>query len=230
MKIEWLHKSAKDKCIVFMNGWGCDANPFQFMQSDNYDVLMCYDYRDILLPKEIERLFENYQEVHLISWSLGVFVGNLVCSQWKNLFSSTLAINGGLQPIDNLKGIPPSIFQGTIDGLSEKSIEKFWFRMCGGKDNFSLFKNQMPERNITDQKEELIILQDVIQNHYTDWNIYQTVILGNKDLIFPFENLLNGWSEHKNLIKKDGMPHFCFYEWNSWDDLMRDNKSETSAN
>lgn len=230
MKIEWLHQSKKDKCIVFMNGWGCDANPFEAMESNEYDVLMCYDYRDLLLPKEIERLFENYQEVHLIAWSLGVFVGNLLFYKWSNLFTSTLAINGSVQAIDNLKGIPAAVFQGTIDGLNEKSIEKFWLRMCGGKDNFELFKNRLPKRNIDEQKEELIVLQEVIQNHYMDWNVYQTAIIGSKDLIFPFENLLKGWSEQKNLIQKEDMPHFCFYDWNTWDDLMRESKSEISAN
>ncbi len=211
-----------------MNGWGCDANPFQSINSKEYDVLMCFDYRDLLIPKQVERLFENYQEVHLVAWSLGVYVANMLYLQWKDLFASKIAINGTLQAIDNLKGIPPAIFQGTINGLNSRTIEKFWLRMCGGKIGFDRFKMQIPQRNIEDQKEELIVLQELVQNHFIDWNVYDSVLLGQNDLIFPFENLENAWREQKNIIKMENTPHFCFYSWNSWDDLMEECKSAAS--
>ncbi|WP_461643051.1 pimeloyl-ACP methyl esterase BioG family protein [Labilibaculum euxinus] len=228
MKSEWLHKSANEKCILFMNGWGCDANPFQSINSKEYDVLMCFDYRDILIPKQVERLFENYQKVHLVAWSLGVYVANMLYHQWKDLFASKIAMNGTLQAIDNLKGIPPAIFQGTINGLNSRTIEKFWLRMCGGKNGFDRFKMQMPQRNVEDQKEELIVLQELVQNHFIDWNVYDSVLLGQNDLIFPFENLENAWREQNNIIKMENTPHFCFYSWNSWDDLMEECKSAAS--
>lgn len=228
MRIEWLHKFENEKCILFMNGWACDATAFQFMNSKEYDVLMCFDYRDILIPKELERLFENYQEVNLVAWSLGVYVANMTCSNWKDLFACKIAINGTLQAIDNLKGIPAATFQGTIDGLNSRTIDKFWLRMCGGKIGYDRFKKQLPQRDINEQKEELIILQEVIQNHFVDWNIYDSVLLGKNDHIFPFENLENAWSEQRNLIIKENTPHFCFYSWDSWDDLMKECKSATS--
>ncbi|BAX82298.1 DUF452 family protein [Labilibaculum antarcticum] len=228
MKIEWLHKSENEKCILFMNGWGCDGTPFQSINSNEFDVLMCFDYRDILIPKEVERLFENYQEVHLVAWSLGVYVANMTCFKWKDVFASKIAINGTLQGIDNLKGISPAIFQGTINGLNSRTIDKFWLRMCGGKVGYDLFKEQLPQRGIDEQKEELIILQEVIQNHFVDWNLYDSVLLGKNDLIFPFENLENAWSEQENVIIKENTPHFCFYSWDSWDDLMKECKSATS--
>jgi biotin synthesis protein BioG len=211
-----------------MNGWACDGTPFHPINSKEYDVLMCFDYRDILIPKQVERLFENYQEVHLVAWSLGVYIANMTCYKWKELFASKTAINGTLQAIDNLKGIPPSTFQGTIDGLNSRTIGKFWLRMCGGKTGYDLFKKQLPQREIAEQKEELIILQELIQNHFIDWNLYDSVLLGENDLIFPFENLKNAWSEQENVIIKENTPHFCFYSWDSWDDLMRECKSGTS--
>ncbi|PKQ60333.1 hypothetical protein BZG02_19680 [Labilibaculum filiforme] len=228
MKIEWLHKSDNEKCILFMNGWACDAKPFQTLGSKDFDVLMCFDYREIIVPKQIERLFENYQEVHLVAWSFGVYVANMVYLPWKNLFASKIAINGSLQPIDNLKGIPPAIFQGTIDGLNSQTIEKFWLRMCGGKTEFNCFKRHLPKRDIEDQKEELISFHELVQNHFIDWNLFDTVLLGKEDRIFPFTNLENAWSGQKNVIKKENAPHFCFYAWNLWDDLMKECKGEAS--
>ena len=220
MKISWLHKNANEKCILFMNGWGCDAQPFTKLASHQYDVLVCYDYHDILSPKEIERIFENYREVHLVAWSLGVYVSNLVLFKWKALFASKIAINGTLQPIDNLRGIPPAVFKGTINGLNQKNLEKFWMRMCGGKKAYEQFRLNLPQRGLEDQKEELIILQNVIQNHLVEWNLFDTALLGTNDMIFPFENLQNAWDQNMRVIEKEGFPHFCFYNWDSWDEIL----------
>lgn len=222
MKTKWLHKESNEKCIVFFNGWGCDENPFLKMESNDYDVFMCYDYKDILPPKELERLFSNYEEVTLIAWSLGVYVANMVCLQWKDLFAKCMAINGTLQPIDNLKGIPPAIYQGTIDGLNERNLGKFWLRMCGNKSNFDNFKSEKPNRDLTDQKDELVKLQEIVQNHYVDWNIFDSIFLGGNDMIFPFENLKMAWEDNSAVTINDEAPHFCFYLWDSWDDLMKE--------
>ena len=229
MITKWLYKNTKEKCILFMNGWGCDEQPFTPLHSKEYDILMCYDYREVLTTKEIDRLFELYEEVHLIAWSLGVFVANLLFKRKKDLFTSASAINGTLHPIDNLKGIPPAIFQGTIDGLNERSLEKFQMRMCGGRAAYASFKELAPQRDIAEQKEELIELQKLIQNHFSDWNIFTSSIIGGKDMIFPFDNLQLGWKELETVIVKEDFAHFCFNNWNSWDKLMEEITSATSA-
>lgn len=229
MITKWLQKNNNNKCIVFMNGWGCDEHPFEQLHSNDYDVISCYDYRTILLPKEIDRLFELYEEVHLVAWSLGVFTANLLFKNKKDLFKSTLAINGTVEAIDNLKGIPPAIFQGTIDGLNERNLEKFQMRMCGGRASYADFKEHAPKRELEDQREELISLQKLVQNHFTDWNIFTSSMIGGKDMIFPFENLKLAWKELENVIVKDDYAHFCFNNWKSWDELMREVTIGTSA-
>lgn len=221
MKTKWLHKNSKEKCILFFNGWSCDENPFSHMLSNEFDVLTCFDYRDILAPKEIDRLFENYEEVYLVSWSLGVYVSNLLLRNRENLFTDCVAINGTNFPIDNLKGIAPAVFQGTIFGLNDKNLEKFWMRMCGGKSAFTHFKSNIPNRSLEDQKEELTILQSVIQNHYTDWSIFNKALIGKQDLIFSANNQANAWNESLEIIERD-YPHYCFDKWNSWDELIED--------
>lgn len=225
MKIECLHQKSKEKCILFMNGWGCDINPFLPLESLEYDVYLCYDYRDILPPKQIGRLFESYHEVHLVAWSLGVYISNLIFQEWSELFASKIAINGSLKPIDELEGIPPVIFQGTIDGLNEKNLEKFWIRMCDGRATFNVFQKNLPVRNLSDQKEELITLQEIINKHVTNLNLFDYVLISTKDRIFPFENLKNAWRDQKILTTIEDA-HFCFYRWNSWDKLMNEFRCE----
>ncbi|RUT72880.1 pimeloyl-ACP methyl esterase BioG family protein [Ancylomarina longa] len=230
MKTTWLKKSNSEKCILFMNGWGCDSHPFEMLTSIEYDVLVCYDYCDILIKPEVEHLFDKYEEIHLIAWSLGVYVGNLILNHWKELFTSTIAINGTLSPIDNLKGISPAVFQATIDQLNDKNLEKFWNRMCGSKSEFIEFQNIKPKRIIEDQKNELKILQNVIQNHIVDWNLFNIVLIGGKDLIFSSDNQIRAWGIDHNIIIKDEFPHYCFNRWKSWDDLIENLIGENTKN
>ena len=215
-----IHQNNHEKCILFMNGWACDEHPFQQLKSDEYDLVMCYDYRDILTPKQIERLFGSYQEVNLIAWSLGVYVANLLFNKYQSLFASCTAVNGTLSPIDNETGIPPAIFQGTIDGLNQRNLEKFQMRMCGGRNAFADFKEKAPQRQIEDQKEELISLQEVITNHQVDWNIYQKAIIGQKDLIFPAENQQKAWEGKCKTIQEEQFAHYFFSTIEKWDELL----------
>lgn len=221
MKIKWLHKSAKRKCILFFNGWSCDEKPFQHLASKEYDVISCYDYKDILLPNEVNCVFEDYEEVYLISWSLGVYIANLLLKAHQSLFTDAIAINGTLNPIDNLKGIPSAVFQGTIDGLNFKSLEKFWMRMCGGKSAFNHFKSNVPNREFDDQLQELKTLQHLIQNHLVDWSIYNKALVGEQDLIFSADNQKRAWNGYIDIIERK-YPHYCYDKWNSWDEIIED--------
>ena len=220
MNTKLLHANNNEQCILFMNGWGCDENLISHLNSNYCDVLVCSDYRDILVPNEIERLFENYSEVHLVAWSFGVYVSNLIYPQYQSLFSQKIAINGTIYPVDNSKGIPPAIFQGTLDHFNESNREKFWLRMCGGKAEYNNFKKNPPLCTIEEQKSELIELQSIIKNHKTNWNLFEQALIGANDLIFVPENQKNAWSKNTQIILKD-YPHYCFNRWDSWDEIIQ---------
>ena len=40
-----------------------------------------------------------------------------------------VALNGTVTPVDDLKGIPQQVFEGTLEGLNESTLEKFIRRM-----------------------------------------------------------------------------------------------------
>lgn len=223
MKLKYLHKSNKSKLILFMSGWGCDEMPFTRIDSKEFDVLMCYDYRDISNGTEIDEAIKPYQEIHLISWSLGVFTSSLLFKD-RDRFTSCLAINGSLSPINDEQGIPPAIFQGTIDGLNERGRDKFFMRMCGGRSGYTSFAEHQPQRTVEDQKEELICLQNMILDKNITWDIFDKVLLSSRDMIFPFKNLEKAWEEKSQKLILD-LPHFCFSEWQTWDEILKVEKS-----
>ncbi len=204
-----------------MNGWACDERILNALKSDSYDVIMCYDYKDILLPKEVELLFSNYEEVSLIAWSIGVYVGNMVLDYYKDLFTNKIAINGSLSPINNSKGIPESVFQEIVDNLNEENHEKFWSRMYGGRNSYIQFQDNLPKRELEEQKEELITLQSIISSHHISWNIFNIAFIGKKDIIFPPENQKNAWTNSLKLIERN-VPHYCFNNWELWDEIIED--------
>jgi len=219
MHLKYLHKNNSSKLILFMSGWGCDEMPFLRLNSDDYDFLMCYDYRDLNQIKELREELKAYDECHLIAWSLGVFVSSILFKDDKELFQTCQAMNGSLSPIDDEKGIPAAIFQGTIDGLNEKGRDKFFMRMCGGRSGYANFVKHQPQRLVEDQKEELICLQNMILKEAITWDIFDKVLLSSRDMIFPFKNLEKAWESKSQKTIVD-LPHFCFQAWNSWDEIL----------
>ena len=59
MKSEWLHQAPAGELIIFCNGWGMDATPFQPLGARDYDVLMLFDYYDLSLDCDLETLFQK---------------------------------------------------------------------------------------------------------------------------------------------------------------------------
>ena len=50
MQYHWLNKQNNEKLIIFFTGWSFDENPFKFLKSDNFDVMIFYDYNNLEIP------------------------------------------------------------------------------------------------------------------------------------------------------------------------------------
>ena len=66
-----------------------------------------------------------------------------------------VALNGTVTPVDDLKGIPQQVFEGTLEGLNEGTLEKFIRRMCLKKENLETFLSKRPQRAVEELQEEL---------------------------------------------------------------------------
>ena len=214
MKKLWVNKQNATELLLFFNGWGMDEKPFKHLAVDNkLDVLMIYDYT---ILEDIEEL-NDYKTVHLVAWSLGVFVAAKVLAGKK--FASTIAINGTLKPIDEDEGIAPSIFQGTIDSWSDVARMKFNRRMCG-IEHGKQFKSNAPERSIESQKAELIALQEQITNSPVPENIFQQAIISLSDKIFTRHNQEAHWQNARIPLTIIDEPHYFFPELKSWKEML----------
>lgn len=218
MKTFRLHGNGRKNLIVFCNGWGMDSFPFQFLTSIDHDVYMLYDYRELTRLPDIEDIALHYDMVHLVSWSMGVWVGQKLFSDKRHLFNRTIAINGTLCPIDDEFGIPVQVFDATLADFGEISRLKFYKRMCREKPNLQTFLANQPQRSLEDQGEELVALKKQVDCRSADQSIYQEIIVSERDFIVPTTNQLHYW-QNKQVRLVSGF-HFVFNLWSSWEQLL----------
>lgn len=220
MKSYWLHKHDKDKLIIFFCGWGNDYNPFRNISSRDFDLLFFYDYSNLDNEIEFGELEKKYSEIHLIAWSLGVFVSNLVCQGIT--FTSALAINGTIKAIDETYGISPSNYNGTLDNLDERNRDKFFRRMCIQREVISYFNENAPQRDVENQKKELAAIKELIENNQVKHCIFNRAIASTDDAIFSIENQLAFWYDTigKNATFELKAPHFPFLMFNDFNDIL----------
>ncbi|MDK9707681.1 MAG: DUF452 family protein [Desulforhopalus sp.] len=218
MQTEWLHQGIGSELIIFCNGWGMDGTPFQPLASSAYDVYMLYDYRELAPPEPLLPIIEGYKRVYLISWSMGVWVGQKLFADMAGLFSRIIAINGTLCPINDKLGIPGKIFHETLSGFNETTRMKFYRRMCREKTNLKMFLTRQPQRSHLDQRAELACLESTVDCLSPDQSIYREIIVAEYDWVVPSENQRQFWFG-KQVTEIAGF-HFLFYLWQSWDHLL----------
>jgi biotin synthesis protein BioG len=214
MRHKFLNQTGSDKLIVFFNGWGMDESIINHMETGTHDLLMFYDYDpDLSVNKD---LLDNYKELHLVAWSMGVWAASVSLNNV--LFTSSLAINGTLKAIDDANGIPTAIFKGTIDNFSERNFKKFQRRMFSDKASYAWFTEKQSMRAIDNQLTEL---KSIYKAYKDEPNIvnFAKVIIGREDLIFPFKNQNNFWTKHPH-VKTLEVGHFPFHLYESWEQLL----------
>jgi len=219
VKSKWLHHKKGNKLLFFCNGWGMDEHPFSPLVSHEWNVLMFYDYTDLSVDQDLPELIGKYEEVILVAWSMGVWVGQQIFYPFSKELTASLAINGSLFPIDDRFGIPKDIVQATYDTLDEKQRVKFYARMCKDRALYRKFLIHQPRRNVKSQKIELGVLLDSTRDSPNQESIYTAALISEHDYIMPTKNQLNYWPE-KIVHRIDGK-HFLFYAYNSWDELVK---------
>lgn len=207
MKQTWINKHDQSECILFFSGWGFDEKLLQDFDGETYDLLFFYDYSQI---SEITEDLSAYNKIHVIAWSLGVWVANFVLANFKSKIDQAVAINGTLKAIDDEEGIPEQIYALTLKTWNDRNREKFNSRICGGFREYAPLKKYFSNRSSEDLKQELESLQKVIKDNEFSTHIYTRSIIGDKDLIFSTQNQENFWEKQNIEISKIESPHFPF--------------------
>ena len=202
MKHKFLIQNNSSELILFFSGWGMDEHPFiPLCKNLNADFCVCYDYSDLSLDFS---LFESYQVIKLYAWSMGVWIASeTIGNRYASLpIREAVAINGTEFPIDDQKGIPSLIFQGTLESLSDENLNRFNRRMCGSRAAKELFDQIKPHRTLPSLREELEAIGKLYLHSETHEPIkWSKAIIGKNDLIFPSENQIRAWegTDHQEL-------------------------------
>lgn len=191
MKQHFIKKEGNTRLLLFFAGWGADVHLFDRPVHPDYDYLLCYDYRTLHFDSS---LLEGYTSIRLMAWSMGVWVASQVLATLKLPFTQKLAINGTIHPIDNEKGIPTAIFDGTLQHFSAPTLAKFRRRMCGTADSVRQFLSYEPTRPLEELKEELAALKELIANLPPTTFTWDKAVIGTADKIFPYTNQQQAWA------------------------------------
>ena len=153
MKQHFIIKNNQKHLLLFFAGWGMDETPFLTIHPTDKDWMICYDYRSLAFDTD---LLETYSQITLIARSMGVWAASQIMKQYPHLpVSQSIAINGTLYPIHETKGIAHSIFDGTLQGLNEQTLQKFQRRMCGSIADYKTFQTISPSVRWKNSKKNL---------------------------------------------------------------------------
>lgn len=220
MKSCWLNNQNNEKLIVFFAGWSFDEKPFNFLQCNNYDVLFIYDYNDFEIPEDLKNL-KTYKHKYLITWSMGVFVANLL----KDLFSDfeyKMAINGTILPVDNEFGIPTKMFELTLKHAKVGLEGKFYKNVFQTEEEFQRYEKTPVERTIENRMSELENLYAEIKAHkgIDPQKFYDLAIVSDFDKIIPPKNQVASNNQNETRVLNLPYGHFPFYHYSSWDEIL----------
>lgn len=205
MKQEFIRQNHLSKLILFFTGWGIDARTHSNLLSRHYDIAVCSRYTDLRFESQPYR---DYSEIVLIAWSMGVWVAAQVLSDTTLPLTLRLAVNGTRFPIDDEKGIPVSVFDGTRKNLNDRTLEKFRKRMCGSAKQYEAFVSMNPHRSCTDLAGELTELARQYQRLGSPAFDYDRALVGENDRIFPAANQLNGWNPEQTVLYRTNDAHY----------------------
>ena len=212
MQFNWLNQQNNPSLILFFNGWGMDACAVSSLACDGFDLLEINDYST---PTPLPA-FQEYDQTILIAWSLGL----IAAAQSGIKADLAIAVNGTLRPIDDRLGIPPAIFQGTIDNWHERGRNKFNRRMCGDRETLAHFSRTPPARSIEAQQQELIAIRNNVKTQPEPTNIFDIAIISSGDRIVPPAAQNAYWTEQQTAFITLDAPHYLFNRWHSWKELI----------
>ena len=213
MKQHFIIKNNQKHLLLFFAGWGMDETPFLTIHPTDKDWMICYDYRSLAFDTD---LLETYSQITLIAWSMGVWAASQIMKQYPHLpVSQSIAINGTLYPIHATKGIMPSVFEGTLQGLNEQTLQKFQRRMCNSSTDYKAFQTIAPKRPVEELKEELAAIRQQCLSSVSSDFIWHKAIVGKNDRIFLPEYQETAWRNKVDSLVHVEAAHYqqeLFYE------------------
>lgn len=211
MKQFFVKKNDTDTLNLLFLGYGQDEKPFLKLKSTN-DLAIVYDYEDFDFD---ESLYSEYKKINLVSWSMGVMLAPMILlnTSVRNKISFASAFNGSLEGIDDVFGISMQMWQATTDALNEKSVLKFYRRMCFSNDEYENYLSSGVARTVESMRKELNFIaktsQDQNKKHKALADFcYNQALLGTKDKIFGLKCMLASFEKTNTKIITGDFAHY----------------------
>lgn len=192
MKQIFLKQEHHECLFLFFAGWGSDEHLFARPTFPDCDYMLCFDYRNLDFDYS---LLEDYREIRLLAWSMGVWVAGKIFEGRTYPWGGRLAVNGTLSPIDDRLGIPEAIFRGTLDNFSPSVLTRFRRRICGSVQGVKLFLDHAPYRTVDSLHQELAYLYEIVQENEVPSFHWDKALVGSEDKIFPAVAQQNAWDK-----------------------------------
>lgn len=199
MKQHFIIREGHSRLTIFFAGWGMDFRPFADYHPVESDLLVCYDYRTLDFDYSLPGA---YEEVCLVAWSMGVWAASQVFAG-REYNMTGIAVNGTNYPVDDNRGIPEKIFEGTLNGLTDAGLQKFYRRMCGSAESLKGFMERAPRRTVDELKEELQKIGE--QSRLLPFASFKwdKAVIGLQDRIFTAGNQLRAFTDPTVVIEKE---------------------------
>jgi biotin synthesis protein BioG len=220
MKTYIRRREKNDQLVILYGGWGTDENVFIQSCNDDFDFILFYNYsadEALVLPE-----MKTYKRKILIGWSLGVWAAEYLSPKTGIIPDITIAVNGTPVPADDRFGIPLTVFEGTLNNITEENMEKFYLRMFGDKRTYKLNSSRVPKRSIISLHDELRWLYNRIMEQKEPGFRWDYAVTSEFDRVFPAENLIGYWEKEagtKHIILP--LPHYLFHKWASYLDFIK---------
>ena len=207
----FLKQNHTDNLVLIFLGYGQAEEPFlKLKEHSRNDLALVYDYQDFNFD---ESLYQSYQRIDLICWSMGVMIAPIVLDNSKLLskVNTAIALNGTYEGIDDNYGIAKKLFKATIDGLDESNYLKFVRRMCQSVDSYKQYLEHRPKRSLESLKSELSYIYENAQlsKTYDPCNFkYTKAICGQKDKIIAYQSQYNAWQKTPVIMESKAIAHY----------------------
>ena len=214
MNYTFLKQHNHQELILLVSGWSISPSVFEEYIPENKDFLIVHGFSSLDFDYS---LLTSYRRITLIGFSMGVWAAaHLFASHTAILFCEKIAINGTPLLIDDQCGIPAAIYQGTLDGLDDKNLQKFHRRMLASTDGYRQFVAANPIADIAVLKQELSFVQTHCTHFQPPAFSWDKAIIGQHDRIFPPDNQLHAWGLLNATIYQEEAAHFepsLFAQW-----------------
>ena len=163
-------------------------------------------------------LLAEYEQCHLVAWSMGVWAAGYLLHEVQDRFTTRTAIGGTLDPVHATAGIPPEAYDFILENFTQNLLNDFHQSMFTDENEAQRFFNSRPDRSLDDLLAELSAFKEHYVTYGASADIFTQKIVTSRDRVFPFKNQLRAWGKKESTVLK--LPHFPFYALSGWDALV----------